>query len=318
MRSKSKVKTQLNRYTVVPLKSLAMLFFVCISLSACGGGSEENSSTVGSEEKTPISNVKQWKGLADGYISIGDPATDRIELLVRIGRLLAASHVYRSRAEEFLSVRDPSLEQINTAKARVADTLNDELLNSIAAIAPVIEEKMNQSNQPFALHGLLLELREEQQIADILNADRGQRDKQLAARQKVLALYDRVHSAVLAFFPSRHEYLLASSALIREAGDKAAVAVSENGVILNVDLLKEASELIDRSTKLDPRNVSFCDSQRLPMRLHKDSINQLLDKMVPLQLGEKLNVTASDVYGLAKQAQTAGVRFPIKDSSECQ
>jgi hypothetical protein len=318
MRSKSKVKTQLNRYTVVPFKSLAMLFFVCISLSACGGGSEENSSTVGSGKKSPISNAKQWKGSADGYISIGDPATDRIELLVRIGRLLAAAHVYRSRAEEFLSVRDPSLEQINTAKARVADTLNDELLNSIAAIAPVIEEKMNQSNQPFALHGLLLELREEQQIADILNADRGQRDKQLAARQKVLALYDRVHSAVLAFFPSRHEYLLASSALIREAGDKAAVAVSENGVILNVDLLKEASELIDRSTKLDPRNVSFCDSQRLPMRLHKDSINQLLDKMVPLQLGEKLNVTASDVYGLAKQAQTAGERFPIKDSSECQ
>ncbi len=318
MRSKSKVKTQLNRYTVVPFKSLAMLFFVCISLSACGGDSEENSSTVGSEKKSPISKAKQWKGSADGYISIGEPATDRIELFVRIGRLLAAAHVYRSRAEEFLSVRDPSLEQINTAKARVLAALDDELRNSIAAIEPVIEEKMNQSNQQFALYGLLLELREEQQIADILNGDRGQRDKQLAARQKVLALYDRIHSAALAFFPSRHEYLLASSALIREAGDKTALAVSAGGVILNVDLLKEASELIDRSTKLDPRSVSFCDSQRLPMRLHKDSINQLLDQMVPLQLGEKLKVTASDVYRLAKQAQTAGERFPVKDSSECQ
>jgi hypothetical protein len=97
-----------------------------------------------------------------------------------------------------------------------------------------------------------------------------------------------------------------------------AVAVSANGVILNVDLLKEASELIDRSTKLDPRNVSYCDSQRLPMRLHKDSINQLLDKMVPLAIGEKLEVTASDVYGLAKQAQIAGERFPIKDSAKCE
>lgn len=318
MRSKSKVKTQLNRDTVVPFKSLAMLFFFCISLSACGGDSEENSSTVGSEKKSPISNAKQWKGSADGYISSGEPATDRIELFVRIGRLLAAAHVYRSRAEEFLSVRDPSLEQINAAKARVSDALNDELLNSIAAIEPVIQAKMNQSNQQFALHSLLLELRDELQIADIVNGDRAQRDTQLVARQKVMALYDRIHSAVLAFFPSRHEYLLASSTLIREAGDKMAVAVSANGVILNLDLLKEASELIDRSTKLDPRNVSFCDSQRLPMRLHKDSINQLLDKMVPLQLGEKLNVTASDVYRLAKQAQIAGERFPIKDSSECQ
>lgn len=318
MRSKLKVETQLSRYTVVPLKSLLKLLLVCVFASGCGADSEENSSTVDSEQKSPIGKAKQWQGIADGYISTGEPMTDRIELFVRIGRLLAASHVYRSRSEEFLSVRDPSLEQINTAKARVAAALDDELLTSIAAIEPVIQTKMNQSKQQFAMHGLLLELSDDQQISDVINGDLAQRDKQLAARQKVLALYDRIHSAVLAFFPSRHEYLLASSALIRQAGDKAAVAISANGVILDVDLLKEASELIYRSMKLDPRNVSFCDSQRLPMRTHKDSINQLLDQMVPLQLGGKLKVTASDVYHLAKQAQTAGERFPIKDSSECQ
>jgi hypothetical protein len=324
MRSKLKALTQLNSYTAMSLKSIAALFLMSILASACGADSEEISPTVDtklastSERVSSISKAKQWQGMADGYISTGEPTTDRIELFVRIGTLLAAAHVYRSRSEEFLSVRDPSLEQINTAKARVAAALDDELLASIAAIKPVIQAKMNQSKQQFALHGLLLALSEDQQISDITNGDRAQRDKQLAARQKVLALYDRVHSAVLAFFPSRHEFLLASSALIRQAGHKTAEAVSENGVILNVDLLKEASELIHRSMKLDPKNVSFCDSQRLPMRIHKDSINQLLDKMVPLQLGEKLNVTASDVYRLAKQAQTAGERLPVKDSSECE
>ncbi|MBL4672166.1 MAG: hypothetical protein JKX81_07880 [Arenicella sp.] len=295
-----------------------MLLLMCILASGCGADSEEISSTGGSEKKSSISNTKQWEGVADGYISTGEPTTDRIELFVRIGKLLAAAHVYRSRAEEFLSVRDPSLEQISTAKFRVAGALDDELLISIAAIEPVIQAKMIESKQQFALHGLLLELSDNQQISDIINGDRAQRDKQLAARQKVFVLYDRIHSAVLAFFPSRHEYLLASSALIRQAGDKAAVAVSANGVILNVELLKEASELIDRSIKLDPRNVSFCDSQRLPMRTHKDSIDELLNKMVPLKLGEKLKATASDIYRLAKQAQIAGERFPIKDSSECQ
>jgi hypothetical protein len=322
MRSKLKAQTQLNSYMSLSFKSLVMLVLVCILASACGAESEEISSTVDAEKKSPnksaIGSTKQWQGSADGYISTGDPTTDRIELFMRIGRLLAAAHVYRSRSEEFLSVRDPSLEQINSAKARVAAALDDELLASIAAIEPLIQAKMNQSKQQFALHGLLLELSDDQQISDITNGDRAQRDTQFAARQKVMALYDRIHSAVLAFFPSRHEFLLASSALIRQAGDKMALAVSANGVILNVDLLKEASELIDRSQKLDPKNVSFCDSQRLPMRIHKDSINQLLDQMVPLKLGEKLKVTASDVYRLAKQSQAAGERLPVKDSSECQ
>lgn len=295
-------------------------FFSCCFIAGCTAESPETDSELGST-KTPVSTLsksKPWVGDARGYIASADPTTDRIALFVRIGTLLAAAHVYRIRAQDALSIRNPSDEQTIAAHSKVAAALDDALLASISDIEPLIQQKMRESKQQFALQDLVLELSGDQQISDIVNGDRAQRDKQIAARQKVFALFDRIHSAVLAFFPSRHEYLLASSALIRQAGDKAALAISANGVIVNVDLLKEATELIDRSMKLNPKNVTFCESQRLAMRAHKDAINELLNKMVPLKIGAKLSVTASDVYRLADQAQTAGERLPIKDSEECR
>lgn len=303
---------------LMPFKNLLLLSILCSLISGCGADSKEtNGSETSIKESVNTTKAKAWKGVAEGYVSTGLPSTDRIELFVRIGNLLSAAHEYRNRAEAALSERNPNEEQINAAHEYVAAAFSDELVRSTLAIEPVIQAKMQEVSQEFGLHGLLLELVNEQQISDLINGDRAQRDKQSAARQKIMALYGRVHAAVLAFFPSRREYLLASSALIRHAGDKIAVGVSENGVILDVDLVRQASTLIYRSMKLNPKNVSFCESQRLAVSTHKDSINRLLDQMVPLKLGEKISITASDVYGLAKQAQTAGQGLPVTDSQKC-
>jgi hypothetical protein len=287
------------------------VLFVCGLVYACGSDSQANDS------QASMAKAEVWNGTADGYVGPGVHTNDRIELFIRLGRVLAAVYAYNGRADQFRRERNQNAEQIAAAHARVAALLNKDILASYADIHPLIAQKMSKTRQPSSLQSMLVRLTQDQQISDIINGDRTQRDRQQIAKRNALDTLSRIPSVVIEFFPSRHEYLLASSALIREAGDKVAIAVSADGVVLDTDLLQEASALMDRSLKLNPRNVSYCDAQRLPMRAHKDALNTLLDKMVPIELGITLSVTAGDVYSLAKQAQLAGERFPVTDSSKC-
>ncbi|RBP48741.1 hypothetical protein [Arenicella xantha] len=283
-----------------------------------GSSSQQSANQAATAQSSSVKpNSVPWTGVASGYVSNGDPSNDRVELFVRFGEILGATTVYRRRAEGFRPSTAPTSEQMSAQAAYVGSAIDEPLLSASAAIAPVIQTKMQEVNQVFAIHDLLLELKQEQQLQNLLNQDRSQRDVQQQARQKVFDLQSRLYMAITAFFPSRHEFMLASSALIREAGDKMAIAVSGDGVIIDVDLLQEAYALIDLSVKLDPKNVAFCDSQRLPMRDHKRAIDDLLNAIVPLQLGEKINVTATDAYALAAKAQVIGEGFPQKDTNQC-
>ena len=58
-----------------------------------------------------------------------------------------------------------------------------------------------------------------------------------------------------------------------------------------------------QSIKLNPKNVTYCDSQRLPLRVLKKGITDVINKMSPNRLGQKLTVTATDVYALTNQTQ---------------
>jgi hypothetical protein len=221
------------------------------------------------------------------------------------------------RASEMRRLRNPDAESINAGHVALASIFNQKLIDQYAQLDPLVQANAQKTNTPLDIQSVLTALTDPQQIIDISNNDRSKSEQQYAANQKVHILTSRTRDAVMSFFPSRHEYLLASSALIRGAGDKVAIALSADGVILNSNLLWDAYAMIDQTVKLDPKNISYCDAQRLPIKAHKKAIDKLLNQMVPNQLGNKLGVTASDVYELAEQAHTAGKRFPVNDSDGC-
>ncbi len=305
-------------------KLVSVLCAIACLISACGADTQTSNLNVADtseakdEQRTDIDKATPWSGSASGYISEGDPASDRIELFVRLGRLLAAASVYQQRANEIQSEHNPAQEQIRSARARTAEVFSKGLINSYAEIDSLIERKADKSKQALSLQGYLDSFISERTLGELVNVDRAQRVKRNEAMQKTRDFMSRIHAVVLAFFPSRHEYLLASSALIREAGDKMAKGVSADGVVLDSDSVQEAFALIDRSVKLDPKNVSFCESQRTPIRDHKKTIDDLLNKMAQFERGIQLGVTASDIYNLAREAQIAGERFPEIDSSDCE
>lgn len=306
------------------LKLIITLIAVGLLSAACGSDSQEppsNDLSHGSVDTLPkvdsVRKAKPWSGSAVGYVHSSESTDDRIELFIRLGRLLGAASTYNHRAGEMRSLNASDGESIAAGHAYLATLFNQALLNSYSAVEPMVQAYNKNNNTSLDIQSTLLGLNDPQQIVDVSSGDRSKRDQQYAANQKVQLVSSRIRDAVIAFFPSRHEYLLASSALIREAGDKVAFAVSADGVVLSTNLLWEAYALIDRSIKLDPGNISYCDAQRIPISAHKKAIDDLLNKMVPNQLGQKLTVTATDVYQLAEQAHAAGERFPITDSEGC-
>ena len=302
-----------------------IIFLLATALcGACGSGSDDDTVSVdasisdakhGANDR--IAKGDPWRGKAAGYIHASESDNDRIQLFIRFGQLLGGASLYNMRARELTSLRDPDDELVRAGHAAIASIFNDQVLAQYAQVDPLVQAQAIKADTPLEIQSVLSSLTDPQQIIDISDGDRDRRDQQHAAKQKVILLSSRIRDAVLSFFPSRHEYMLASSAIIRQAGDKAAIAVSADGVILNSSLLWEAYSMIDQTIRLDPKNISYCDAQRLPIKAHKKAINDLLNQMVPNEPGNKLQVTATDVYTIAEQAHIAGKAFPLSDSEGC-
>lgn len=314
------------------LKRLINLVILSCLCSACGSDKQDSidnksvqtlQSEFDTSEMSSKSTAKRkpWSGSAQGYIHTATGENDRIELFIRFGRLLGATSLYAQRVRDYHSLRNTDAELLNTllsdGRENVTAIFNPQLLASYAEFDPMVQAKAKELDIPLDIQSAITTLADQQHINDLLDRDRANRESQSAANRKTALVASRVRDAVLAFFPSRHEYLLASSALIREAGDKIATAVAADGVIVNTDLFGEAYSLIDWSYKLNPKNVTYCNAQRLSMRTHKKAVDNLMDKMVPNQLGQKLTITATDVYQLALNAHEAGKRFAVTDSVEC-
>lgn len=299
-------------------KILISLIVVSLLTAACGSDSQEPPVNDSSQHRaTAASNSKPWRGSAAGYVHRNESKDDRIELFIQFGRLLGAASAYIHHANEMRNLNALDSDAITDGHTYLATLFNQSLLTSYGAVEPMVQAYNKKHNTSLDVKSTLAGLNDSQQIIDVSSGDRSRRDQQYAANQKAQLVSSRIRDAVIAFFPSRHEYLLASSALLRDAGNKVAVAVSADGTILNPNLLWEAYAMIDKTVKLDPKNVTYCDAQRLPIRAHKKAIDDLLNQMVPNQLGHKLAVTATDVYELAEQAHVAGKRFPMKDGKGC-
>ena len=305
------------------------LFILCVFLSSCSDESASNKLQIDgqttsqqniSEDKIEniVAKQKPWNGSAAGYVHTRQAENDRIELFIVLGKLLGAGYVYHHRAGELRSLRYPDVATLATGHADIAELFSPQLLDLYKRVDPIVQNSATENNQPVDIESTLIALTDHQQISDIMNGDQAVRDIQYAANQKLHLMTSRVGDAVLLLFPSRHEYLLASSALIREAGDKMAIGVAANGVVVNTKLVEEAWALMYQSSKLNPNNVTFCDSQRLALKTLKEGIADLTNKMTPNRLGQKLTVTATDAYTLANQTQQAGESLPIEDSNKCE
>lgn len=315
------------------MKNLFPLYLVlmCALLSSCGSESESSKSQVDKQATSKqsssdknitnlVSKQKPWSGSAAGYVHTRRTDNDRIELFIVLGKLLATAYVYNNRAGELRSTRNPHADTVASVHADISGLFSPSLLALYKSVDPIVQAHAVKNNLPIDIDMPLVALTNPQQISDIMNGgnDSASRDIQYAANQKLHLLSSRIGDAVLMMFPSRHEYLLASSALIREAGDKVATAVDANGIVKNTKLVEEARALIYQLRKLNPKNITYCDSQRLPLRALKDGASNLLDNMLPNRLGQKFTVTATDVYSLASQTQKAGKGFPAIDSNKCE
>ncbi len=304
--------------------SIILLLLVGFTCSACSDTpatkpSVEGTNLIEAKPREAV-NTRQddvWTGTASGYVHNNDSSADRIELFIHFGQLLGAVSLYNMRAGEMRRVRDPSSESISNGHSAIASIFNNTLLEHNQRLDSMVQDHSKKTNTALDIRGALAGLNDTQQIIDISNGDRNRRDQQYTANQKVLLVSSRVRDAVLSFYPSRREYLLASSALIRQAADKVAIAVSGKGLITNSNLLWDAYTIIDQTIKLDPKHISYCEAQRRPIKTHKKAIDDLLSNMVPNKVGETITVTATEVYALADQAQKYAESFNIDGREFC-
>lgn len=304
--------------------SIILILLLGFTSSACSDNPDAESNVKAANlvtDKPQEAGNKQqgddWHGPAFGYVHENGSSADRIELFIHFGQLLGAVSLYNMRAGEMRRVREPSADSISNGHSSIASIFNDSLLEHNQRLDSMVQRHARKTNTVLDIQDTLAGLNDNQQIIDISNGDRDRRDQQYAANQKVLLVSSRVLDAVISFYPSRREYLLASSALIRQAADKVAIAVSAKGIITNSSLLWDAYTMIDQTVKLDPKHVSYCDAQRQPIKAHKKAIDDLLKKMVPNTIGETITITATEVYALADQAQKYAERFTIDGREFC-
>ena len=205
------------------------------------------------------------------------------------------------------------VEILRAIRLKLAATINTDLIDQYRSIQNNFSEKDNQR-----VIELLTLLSSSMSIEDFTSPGYENRSLRDSVNTSLRQLGVRIDTILDKFYPSRHEYLLASSALISEAGDMVVKSVSSDGQVLDVGLVRKSSSLIRSTRDLNPSRISYCDSQSVPISDHRDAVSELAEELMAKSYGHPNDVTATDVFALAANAQAAGEKFPVKDTEKCK
>ena len=264
----------------------------------------------GSVDKTP------WSGDAQGYIASGDPATDNVAFLVIAGRINAALHGYRDAGQKLESLarnNKATAETSDLAKSITTDSVNDELQASYQLIEPVLIK-----NKSKTFKDELADLAKPETIANLLDTAFEKDKERSAVNKTVEIILSRVQSSINAVNPSIHDVMLATSALLRDAGEAMQKGLSAKGDIIDQKQYEKGMSLIYSMRSISPEyQMHYCDKSRDTNREFKDKVRKLGDDLTSYT-GKSSDANAGDVYAYAKEVEEIANALPEKDEDVCK
>ncbi len=307
-----KKNSQLNLFIIL---SCSLFLYACGSdddISEQQNTANSKSSTVPSKPTKAINVDKTpWKGEAQGHVSKGDPATDKVAYLVHVGRIQSALSSYRTAGQTVS--RNSTPEEKELWKSVAVASVGPDIQSDYISIEPVlIKYKIPNFKQE------LMDLAKPETISSLLETDYKKREAQNAVQKTVSMLVSRLQTSIYNVNPSTQEVMLATSALIRTSGEAMQKGLSAKGDIMNRQEFQKGLSLIESVNYIRPKNkIHYCDKSRNINREYRDNVGELVDKLI-LYSGKGSETNAGDVYALAKEIETTASSLPLKDEEICK
>ena len=295
-------------------------------LTGCGGDKDMAADTKPEQKVTTQAAVKKvetgsvdktpWSGDAQGYIASGDPATDDITFLVLAGQINAAIHGYRDagqRLNDLARNNSATPEERDLAKAIAMSSVDNELQANYQLIEPVLIE--NKSN---TFKDELADLAKDETISNLLDTA-FEKDKERSAIKKTVGIIlSRLQNSINAVNPSIHDVMLATSALLRDAGEAMQKGLSAKGDIIDRQQYEKGMSLIYSMRLISPENqVHYCDKSRDTNRDFIGKVRKLGEDLTSYT-GKSSEANAADVYAYAKEVEDMANTLPEKDEDICK
>ena len=254
---------------------------------------------------------------SQGYISNGSPVDDRIALLIEIGKIRAGLDAFHTSASRFTaspSPYKPGLSEVEIAEWQLilASSVNQEIIDAYVAIEPLIKVEQGAEVLPRLIRLASLESR-------VIATDnkRDNRDAKRIEYETARGTEDRLNIISDDIFPTRKEYFLVASALLRLGGEHMSKAINDEGVVVDLYQLLMAAAYNYIADKSHPRWVSYCKEQSEPLAKLDEGLDNIDVKIGGREKGMQLEATANDFYKLAATAEKIGERLPDNDKAIC-
>ena len=285
---------------MAPLKRIVI---VAVSLYCAGCSDNQDSSASPNSQANAVAQ-------AQGYVATASPANDRVALLIEIGKIRANLDAYHTSASLYTS--DTTEAQQNEWRRMLTKSVNQSTVDAYQAIEPLITASQGAEIMP-----RLTRLISPESVTRASDNNRDNRDAKRIEYEMARGTQDRLKAVSDDIYPTRKEYFLVASALLRMGGDHAAKAIDDNGVVIDLYQLLMAAAYNWIADNSHPRWVSYCAGQREPLQKLDEGLQNISAKAAANKKGMQLQVTARDFYQLASTAQSIAAGLPDNDKQIC-
>ncbi|KAG1650290.1 hypothetical protein GQR58_028193 [Nymphon striatum] len=218
------------------------------------------------------------------------PIRNRVDALIALGQIDAAVRSYRNTSL-FLS-NNANAEEIKKWRKHAAASINNETIEIYNSLDIIFKQN---NIKPFKY--ILEELAKPETIDDYTG----------------VVVSASVLNAVSVLAPSRKEYLLAGSRMLRESGKSLKLGLSAKGEITDSSKHQFGISQIDSALSLIPKfAIHMCEEQREISQTYRKNTNKIVENLMSFD-NQPTKANVDDVYALAAQIEEIAKNLPDRD-----
>lgn len=273
-----------------------------------------------SENTNSPDEVKTWHGQDLGFVSTDNQVNNKIEALIALGRINAATVSYRNTST-FLSYQANDSD-VKLWRAHAAASINKEILNIYDSLDLIFKinniKPFKDSLEELAKPETIEIYTSVRGVSGINSNDKGIRQQKNEITQETRIITASVLNAVSVLAPSRKEFMLAGSVMFHESGKNLQYALSEDGMITDPSKHQLGISQIDSALSLIPKfAINACEEQREITQTYRDNTNKIVEQLMSFD-NKPVQATISDINALAKQTENMAKTLPDKDQDICE
>ncbi|MEB8432966.1 hypothetical protein OO007_12075 [Cocleimonas sp. KMM 6892] len=275
--------------------------------------STSNNSEKDAEKHNDPNEIKTWHGQDFGFVSEDHPAINKIEALIALGKINAATISYRNTST-FLSSQ-ASDSDVNLWSNHAAASINEDVLAIYDSLELVFR---NNNIKPFKESLEQLAKPETIEIYTRNSNDNSIRQQKNEITQASRIISASISNAISVLEPSRKEYILAGSVMLNESGKNLQEALSKDGMITNPSKHQLGISQIDGALSLIPKfAIDQCEKQRQISQAYRDNTNEIVEQLTSFD-NKPAQADVNDIYALAKKTEDMAKTLPEKDLDICK